>query len=1033
MDARWYLAQSLEERLTLARENIDPGNRSASELAGKRLDRWKTGAFSDNLIFERFLRSINLSENEFKELLGQSKEQIQDATGKPLQWVDQVLECLSDCSSSESSSDFLALIDPLISYFRNKLQCHAHLVYYQFPSQADEPETLVALLTAGVTARLRRAVQKILILETNIARVENRLTGETSKERFESFIGRISTNEGRLSIYLEYPVLIRHVWRILEQWCAASCEFIDRFKSDYKLLDSQFGIGSTPITGIIGGAGDVHCQGRSVHVIEFANKKKLVYKPRSLAVDHVFGEMLQFLSDRGMKPDLKVPEVLDRGAYGWCEFIDYDECKTEIQITKFYERQGAWLALLYVLGTTDLHLENLVACGEHPVVIDLETLFHPETSAKEVESADDLVAEKLCDSVISVGLLPTPVRVGERSMDTSGIGAKPDQILPFDWEQVENPGSDEIHITTVPGRFGEIFSNPRLSGKIVDPAQYSKQIKKGFVATYRLLQDLKEELLGKDGWIERFSDLPVRVILRPTSYYANVRSASRHPHFNHRALDQDFITRDLWAQTSDDPSLEKTIASECRQLLAADIPYFKTTPNSKDITGGDGTLIVSVLTRSGREVAETRLQRMGEDDLGFQLWLIDAALQSMTLANTTVLQQRGIPRKCSDFLDAAIACGDHLVETAVTSSGQASWACLALGSGNDTGSECHRLAVTGEDLYGGSLGIALFLAYLCVLTGDERYRKIAAGCLNQARANQYAKLNAPGAYAGICGLIYVNMHMATLFKETDLEQRTDFVFDLLPDLIKNDSMLDLTYGCAGAIPVLLAYSKCVPGSRALELARACGDHLLQNASRGNRCDGLTWKSLQKPRGFSHGISGIAFALSELAAATNESKYLEAVAGALAEEADLLKDNRWTDSAENPQGVAWCHGAPGIALSRMKIYQNQNLPQAKEEAMKALDFLLASPAEEEHVMCHGALGNLEPLIVASEVFPHPIYGKQLRLRSRRILEEINRKGWQSKVASQLIEPGLMMGVAGIGFQLLRLHAPDKVPSVLTLQC
>ena len=1046
MDSRWYLAQTLDERIKSFREGNCSGNGTDAELAHKRLDRWRAGMDSgNNSVFQRFLSSINLSETEFREILGQSQEKIQESTGKPLDWVNQVLECLNaaaesattdsattDSSGFKPSSDFLALIDPLISHFRSKLQSHANELLSQNPSLPFQSDVLVNLLTEQVATRLRKIMQKTLILETNIARLEDRLSGETKAERFESFIKFISTNEGRLSIYLEYPVLVRRVLQLLEQWNTASCEFIDRLINDYKLLDKQFSLKSSPVIAIFGGAGDVHCQGRSVHVIEFANKKKVVYKPRSLAVDCVFSELLQFLAKRGMKPQLKMPVTLDRGEYGWCEFIAQENCKTESEIKRFYERHGVWLALLHALATCDLHLENLIACGEYPVVIDLETVFHPEMIERKPQSADDLAMIKLFDSVMSVGLLPNPLRAGGRSLDSSGIGAKPDQVLPFDVDSIEDLESDGIHVGKAPGRIGEIHSNPRLRGSIVEAVVYHKQIKKGYAATYHLLQALKDELICKGGWFDRFNELQIRAVIRPTSYYGSLKLESLHPSFNRKYLDQDLIIKDLWSLTRSTPCYEKTIASERRQLLAGDIPFFSTTPDSTDITGGDGTVIEAVLAKSGRQVAEGRLQEMCEADLNSQLWFIDAALQTMTLANTPILQAKGYPRKCTDFLDAAIACGDRLVETAVTHLDQCSWVCL-----EDLGIESHnyKLGIMDQNMYRGSLGIALFLAYLHALTGNDRYREIAEGCLNQLHVNYYSHLRVPGAYVGICGLIYVNMHLAKLFNYSDseLHQKTNFALNMLPSMIEGDQMLDLISGCSGAVPVLLAYSSRFPDSIALELARACGEKLLAHASPGSLAGSLAWKSLKMSRGFSHGLSGIAFALSELAAATNEEKYFSAFIGALAEEAELLKGNTWTDFPESPQSVAWCHGAAGIALSRMKIYERHKLPPAKEEALKALNFLLSSPTLPEHIICHGSLGNLEPLLLASQLFADdPIWQKELQLRSERILNHINSNGWSAKVASQVIEPGLMTGLAGIGYELLRLHASQKVPSVLALE-
>lgn len=1039
MDARWYLAQTLDERLQSFREGKRSANGTDTNLGTKRLERWKSGtaAFRREPDFQRFLDSIACTEAEFKEILGQSKEQIQELTGKPLVWVEQFLDCFNarteeeeEIDSKASSSDFLVLVAPLVANFRNRLQIYATDLQSKSPSSPCQPDQLVSLLTEEVSARLRKTIQKTLILETNIARIQNRLSGETSAERYASFIKLISTNEGRLAVFLEYPVLARRVWQMLDQWCAVSREFIDRLNSDYDLLNKQFSLASSTVIALTGGAGDVHCQGRSVQVIEFANKKKIVYKPRPLAVDCVFRDLLRFLSKKGLQPDLKAPQAIDRGDYGWCEFIVRKDCKTEAQVKRFYERQGAWLALFYVLGSCDLHLENLIASGEYPVVIDLETVFHPEMIERTIDSADELAMIKLFESVMSVGLLPNPVRAAGRSMDSSGIGAKPDQILPFDVDTVEELESDEIFVGLAPGRIGEIHSNPRLRGSNVEAVKYHKQIKNGFTNTYRILQALAGELLGKGGWFERFANVPIRAVLRPTSYYGSLRIESQHPNFNRKALDQDLIIRDFWSVVRSSPIYERVIDSERRQFHAGDVPYFSTTPASHDLTGGDGTVIKGVLAKSGIEVVEDRFKLMSERELNSQLWYIDAALQSMSIKNTPILHAKGYPRKCSDFLDAAIACGDRLVETAITHKNQSSWICLIDEGGTEE--VLYKLGIIKQSLYGGSLGIALFLAYLHAITGNNQYKEVAEGCLNQVHANYYSGLNSLGAYVGLCGLIYVNMHLAKLFGWDDLHQRTSFALDMLPGFITSDQVLDLISGCAGAIPVLLAYSSYVPQSRALGLARACGEKLLNYATAGSRPGTLQWASLPMSRGFSHGISGIAFALSELAAATKEREYFTAFISALGQEAELFKGNHWTDIPSNPHGIAWCHGTAGIALSRLKIYQRHKLPPAREEALRALNFSLASPGMVEHSICHGSVGNLEPLLLASELFPEEQkWETELQLRSEQILKDINSNGWRTKLPSQCTEPGLMIGMAGIGFQFLRLHARHQVPSVLTL--
>ena len=49
----------------------------------------------------------------------------------------------------------------------------------------------------------------------------------------------------------------------------------------------------------------------------------------------------------------------------------------------------------------------------------------------------------------------------------------------------------------------------------------------------------------------------------------------------------------------------------------------------------------------------------------------------------------------------------------------------------------------------------------------------------------------------------------------------------------------------------------------------------------------------------------------------------------------------------------------------------------------------------------------------------------------ILDSIDCEGWQCGGPQAVETPGLMLGLAGIGYQMLRLAEPDRVPSVLGL--
>jgi len=118
---------------------------------------------------------------------------------------------------------------------------------------------------------------------------------------------------------------------------------------------------------------DPHHGGRSVIALRFNSGFKLIYKPRNLGLDVAYGGLLEWLNGRGVRWPFKVLKVLNRGTHGWIEFVEHHPCETKGEAENYHRRAGMLLYLLHVLEGTDCHCENLIACGDHPVLVDLET------------------------------------------------------------------------------------------------------------------------------------------------------------------------------------------------------------------------------------------------------------------------------------------------------------------------------------------------------------------------------------------------------------------------------------------------------------------------------------------------------------------------------------------------------------------------------------------------------------------------------------------------------------------------------------
>jgi lantibiotic modifying enzyme len=105
---------------------------------------------------------------------------------------------------------------------------------------------------------------------------------------------------------------------------------------------------------------------------------------------------------------------------------------------------------------------------------------------------------------------------------------------------------------------------------------------------------------------------------------------------------------------------------------------------------------------------------------------------------------------------------------------------------------------------------------------------------------------------------------------------------------------------------------------------------------------------------------------------------------------------------------------------------------RSEIDVALETTLAQGFGGSHSLCHGDLGNLDVLLEAGHRLRDARWRGEVDLCAGMALESIERNGWLCGNPLEVESPGLMTGLAGIGYGLLRLAAPVSVPSVLALE-
>src|SRR5262249_21354077 len=237
---------------------------------------------------------------------------------------------------------------------------------------------------------------------------------------------------------------------------------------DWEQIRAQFALTSDPgmLIAVSGGAGDTHRGGRSVMMLQFASGWQLVYKPKSLTVDVHFQELLSWLNERGDHPGFRTVKLLDRGTYGWSEFVPVCDCLSEEEVERFYERQGGYLALLYALEATDFHAENIIASGEYPILVDLEALLHPRPASDGTLRSEHPALQTLQYSVLRIALLPQRLwsRDDAQGIDISGLGGQEGQLLPFPVPKWESAQTDEMHLVRKRIKTSGSQNRPKLNG-----------------------------------------------------------------------------------------------------------------------------------------------------------------------------------------------------------------------------------------------------------------------------------------------------------------------------------------------------------------------------------------------------------------------------------------------------------------------------------------------------------------------------------------------------------------------------------------
>lgn len=415
-----------------------------------------------------------------------------------------------------------------------------------------------------------------------------------------------------------------------------------------------------------------------------------------------------------------------------------------------------------------------------------------------------------------------------------------------------------------------------------------------------------------------------------------------------------------------------------------------------------------------------------------------------------------IPRTDNRFLETAFSLGVRLCRDALWDGRRCNWQGPSMEPVDGRWMVVQR--TFGPDLYNGTSGIAWFLSRLYRLTAETALRTTAEAALRQSisRLDDVAPGARLGFYSGHMGIAWA---CAELGEACGDERWTHQGLELargLASLNPEEQLIDVLVGVSGVIPALLGLHRRYNEDGFLEQAVRLGDFLLAKARR--REHGWSWTTIEGATddltGFSHGTGGIAWALLELASAAAEPRFQEAALEGFRYERHWYSPahENWPDLrnaevmgiADNGQkgepvyAVQWCHGSPGIGLSRLRAWEILRDPALRAEAEAALrttarDINQPLSAACNYSLCHGRAGNAELFLYAAEVLGEPAWRHLAENVGVQGIETYERRGlpWPGGVHGAGETPNLMLGTAGTGTFYLRLHDPQATPPMVIL--
>ncbi|WP_216180380.1 DUF4135 domain-containing protein [Verticiella alkaliphila] len=858
---------------------------------------------------------------------------------------------------------------------------------------------LATLLSARAEASLAKDLGRLLCAHVGLAAQAYRATHPITRLVSADALGCLPVTLAALCE--AYPAAARLLIRACEHWISANIVLLRRLDADAAALAAWLGVPTVlPVTRLDPDQGDPHRGGQRVSRLTLAEGGDVAYKPRPLDMEVAFAEILDWARAQGTGLDQQTAEVFAREGYGWMRWCHGRAPANLDERARLAHRLGGLMAHFAVLGSYDIHAENLIVVGEYPVAVDLECL---------IDSGLDLLHPPREDAV--------------RRLLNNGI-------LPY-WHADPNARGKWLNTS--------VLGSPHLS----ELAAHRDELLAGFDAVWQLWL-AKGPALAVNGRLcgplRGLRCAQGRLLLRPTNAYGRLFDMLGRPAC--LADSRRFAVRldalaPRYLRAPQGARLWQALAAERLSVSKLDVPYASFRMDRQSMWLDDQEVGTHVLPMPPASALAIRLSALSKAEGNALRCTLKSVLQTPPAPAfpDRPAANRGSQAEEDAFAETARRIADHLLATAIDDGrGGAAW----LGVRSEDAGGILRLQQLGDDYYAGRAGIALFLAMAGHVLKTPAYQVMA-----RAVFEHLAPLSSAGLGRGLAGQAFARQRAALVLPGLASGALSDGQTDgaaSAPPL----PPLDYLQGACGWIVVAcerVRHGDLPPPGLARQAAR------LRDALTGLSSESRVWA------GQSHGLAGVARAAAALARLAGQwgkpdgARQWAAQSLALIErESDWFDpvQGEWQDGRGGPDRPAaftsaWCHGAPGILIARLSTSRDLRhagcspdvLAPVARDIDRALRRIHATGPCAGDFLCCGETGFVEALLLAGQHLDRAPLIEVAHERMGALLARAAQSGFKLGDDAPMAPAtsGLFDGLAGIGYQCLRLHAPSAVPSLL----